>query len=64
AGDRKGGRGEVQAALDRAPDSADGVAEVLAAAVAWARSLGVDAEVALRDHTQARLLALPDPEEG
>lgn len=64
AGGARGGRGEVRAALDRAPDSAGGVAEVLAATVAWARSLGVDAEVALREHTQARLLALPDPEEG
>ncbi|MPY65666.1 MazG family protein [Deinococcus sp. SDU3-2] len=64
AGDAKGDRAGVQAALDRAPDSAGGVAEVLAATVAWARSLGVDAEVALREHTQARLLALPDPEEG
>lgn len=64
AGDAKGERGRVQAALDDAPDSAEGVAEVLAATVAWARSLGVDAEVALREHTQARLLALSDPEEG
>ncbi|MCP2013440.1 XTP/dITP diphosphohydrolase [Deinococcus sp. HSC-46F16] len=63
AGTAKGGRGGVRAALENAPDSAEGVAGVLAAAVAWARSLGVDAEVALREHTQARLLALPDPEE-
>lgn len=64
AGDARGERGEVRGTLDRAPDSAEGVAEVLAATVAWARSLGVDAEVALREHTQARLLALPDSEEG
>lgn len=57
-------RAGVQAALEQAPDSAAGVAEVLAAAVAWARALGVDPEVALREHTQARLLALPDPEAG
>jgi hypothetical protein len=36
------------------------VAEVLAAVVAWARTHGVDAELALRDHTTRTLQALPD----
>jgi len=36
------------------------VAEVLAAAVAWARSLGVDPEIALRAHTAQTLATLPD----
>ena len=60
AGRAKTGRDELAAALNTAPDSESGVAEVLAAAVAWARSLGVDPEVALRAHTARTLAALPD----
>lgn len=55
-----GHREDVSAALAAASDSAQGVAEVLAAAVAWARSQGVDPELALRDHTTRTLSALPD----
>jgi hypothetical protein len=62
AGQAKTGREAVEAALHAAPDTPQGVAEVLAAAVAWARSVGVDAEVALRERTQAQLAALPDPQ--
>jgi len=61
AGRAKGDREAVAAALHHAPDSAEGVAEVLAAVVAWARAAGVDAEVALRGRTAAALAALPDP---
>ncbi|GBF03921.1 nucleoside triphosphate pyrophosphohydrolase [Deinococcus aerius] len=64
AGSEKTGREGVEAALRGAPDTARGVAEVLSAVVAWARSLGVDPEVALREHTHAVLAALPDPEVG
>ncbi|MDV6376484.1 MazG family protein [Deinococcus arenicola] len=56
----RGGRDEIASALDAAPDSAQGVADVLAAVVAWARSQGLDAELALRDHTTRTLRALPD----
>ncbi|WP_102125010.1 MazG family protein [Deinococcus planocerae] len=62
AGRAKGGREGVEAALQGAPDSSEGVADVLAAVVAWARGLGVDAEVALRERTHGILTALPDPE--
>ncbi|WP_161881608.1 MazG family protein [Deinococcus alpinitundrae] len=48
----------LRQALDEAPDTEAGVAAVLAAAVAWARGLGVDPEVALRAHTDAQLRAL------
>lgn len=59
AGQAKGERAAVGAALQAAPDTAAGVAEVLAAAVAWARQLGVDPEIALRERTHAALSALP-----
>lgn len=62
AGRAKGNREAVGAALASAPDTEQGVADVLAAVVAWARGLGVDAEVALRGRTHAALAALPDPE--
>ncbi|WP_216319180.1 MazG nucleotide pyrophosphohydrolase domain-containing protein [Deinococcus aestuarii] len=62
AGRAKGGPGGVREALDAAPDTAEGVSDVLAAVVAWARGLGVDAEVALRERTHAALTSLPDPE--
>ncbi|AIZ45105.1 nucleoside triphosphate hydrolase [Deinococcus radiopugnans] len=55
-----GGRDQLSAALEAAPDTPQGVADVLAAAVAWARAHGVDAELALRDHTTRTLEALPD----
>ncbi|WP_019588242.1 MazG family protein [Deinococcus apachensis] len=60
----KTGREDVGATLQKAPDTTQGVAEVLSAVVAWAWSLGVDPEVALREHTHAFLAALPDPEAG
>ncbi|NTY01593.1 MazG family protein [Deinococcus sp. JMULE3] len=47
-------------AMQEAPDSAEGVAEVLAAVVAWARAAGVDAELTLRERTLTTLQALPD----
>lgn len=61
AGEEKAGREGVAAALHAAPDTAGGVADVLAAVVSWARAAGVDAELALRERTQAALAALPDP---
>lgn len=64
AGRVKGPADAARAALlttvQEASDSADGVADVLAAAVAWARSAGVDAELALRERSLATLRALPD----
>lgn len=56
----QGDRHAVLRALDVAPDSEEGVAEVLAAVVAWARSAGIDPEVALRSRTQQILEQLPD----
>lgn len=44
--------------LDGVPDTEAGVGALLAAAVAWARGLGVDPEVALRAHTDEQLRAL------
>lgn len=60
AGTPAGSRDALAARLAAAPDTAQGVAEVLAEAVAWARSLGVDPELALRAHAQATLAGLPD----
>ena len=60
AGIPQGDREALGAQLAAAPDTAQGVAEVLAAAVAWARALGVDPELALRGHVQATLERLPD----
>lgn len=56
---RRGTRADALHALNSADDTDAGVAGVLAAVVAWARSVGVDAEVALRAHTQAELQSLP-----
>ena len=53
-------RAAVAQAAAQAPDTAGGVADVLAAVVAWARSAGVDPELALRDRSLATLRALPD----
>ncbi|GGO28404.1 nucleoside triphosphate pyrophosphohydrolase [Deinococcus humi] len=55
-----GDRERIAAILEAASDSPQGVADVLAAVVAWARSQGVDAELALRDQTTRTLQALPD----
>jgi len=44
--------------LDEVPDTEAGVGALLAAAVAWARGLGIDPEVALRAHTDEQLRAL------
>jgi len=44
--------------LDEVPDTEAGVGALLAAAVAWARGLGVDPEVALRAHTDEQLRTL------
>ena len=54
----KTARSEVSAALGQVADDEAGVAQVLSAVVAWARQLGVDAEVALRAHTDAALREL------
>lgn len=53
-------RAAVAQAAAQAPDTAGGVADVLAAVVAWARSAGVDPELALRDRSLATLRGLPD----
>ena len=53
-------REALLAAAQAAPASADGVADVLEAVVAWARAAGVDAELALRERTLSSLRALPD----
>ncbi|WP_291432352.1 MazG family protein [Deinococcus sp.] len=53
-------RAAVAQAATQAPDTAPGVADVLAAVVTWARSAGVDPELALRDRSLATLRALPD----
>lgn len=60
AGQPKTGRDALADAVQRAPEDAAGVAEVLAAAVAWARSLGVDPETALRERTARTLATLPN----
>ncbi|MEF2277734.1 MazG family protein [Deinococcus sp. YIM 134068] len=62
AGQEKGDREGVRAALDADPDSPEGVADVLAAVIAWARGMDVNAEVTLRERTHALLTSLPDPE--
>ncbi|GGR55298.1 nucleoside triphosphate pyrophosphohydrolase [Deinococcus seoulensis] len=54
-------RAAVTQAAAQAPDTARGVADVLAAVVTWARSVGVDPELALRDRSLATLRALPGP---
>ena len=68
-GQPAGSRRAVEQALGRAPDTPAGVAEVLAAAVAWARAAGVNPEVALRERTAQALRAADvppgsGPEEG
>jgi len=64
AGRAKVGREGAEVALREAPDTAQGVAEVLAAVVAWARSAGVDPEITLRERTSSLLRNLPGPEAG
>ncbi|WP_135228345.1 MazG family protein [Deinococcus fonticola] len=60
AGHAKTGREAVEQTLGNADETEEGVAEVLTAVVSWARSLGVDAEVALRARTARTLAALSD----
>ncbi|MFC4639531.1 MazG family protein [Deinococcus hohokamensis] len=57
-----GDREDLQRALSAAPNSEEGVAQVLAAVVAWARAVGADPEVALRAQTARTLEALDEPE--
>ncbi|MFW8625485.1 MazG family protein [Deinococcus sp. ME38] len=56
-------RAAVTQAAAQAPDTAQGVADVLAAVVTWARSVGVDPELALRDQSLTTLRALPGTED-
>ncbi|MDO4264509.1 MAG: MazG nucleotide pyrophosphohydrolase domain-containing protein [Deinococcus sp.] len=58
-----GSRAALLAVAGEAPDTAEGVAAVLAAAVAWARAAGVNPELTLRDHT-ARTFAGAAPVGG
>lgn len=58
-GQRQAGRADLDLTLDTAPENAAGVAAVLGAVVAWARSLGVDPELALREHTNTLLHSAP-----
>lgn len=62
AGQAKTGREGIVQALGSADESEAGVAEVLSAVVAWARSLGLDAEVALRARTAQMLASIPTDE--
>lgn len=64
AGLATGEREAVAKVLAQAPDTEAGVAEVLASVVAWARSLGIDAEVALRSRSAQTLAALPTEASG
>ncbi|GGR29615.1 MazG family protein [Deinococcus ruber] len=60
-------RADLEQTILRATPDEHGVAEVLAAAVGWARSLGIDPELALRAHTGRTLNALsvtPDSTEN
>ena len=51
----KGSREGVEDVLEFATNDADGVAQVLEAVVAWARSIGVDAELALRERVDTQV---------
>jgi XTP/dITP diphosphohydrolase len=51
----KGSRDDVAGALKTATDDASSVAAVLEAVIAWSRSVGVNAEVALREALEARV---------
>lgn len=62
AGQAKTGREGIVQALGSAEESEAGVAEVLSAVVAWARSLDLDAEVALRARTAQMLASIPTDE--
>lgn len=62
AGQAKTGREGIVQALGSADESEAGVAEVLSAVVAWARSLDLDAEVALRARTAQMLASIPTDE--
>ncbi|GHF97935.1 nucleoside triphosphate pyrophosphohydrolase [Deinococcus piscis] len=50
-----GSRASLLRAIEEAPETAEGIGAVLAAAVAWARAAGVNPELALRDHTARTL---------
>lgn len=63
AGQPQTEREAMMQVLGNADETEAGVAEVLAAVVSWARSLNVDAEVALRAHTARTLAALPSEAE-
>ncbi|ULH15214.1 MazG family protein [Deinococcus sp. KNUC1210] len=54
----------LEQAIHRATPDEHGVAEVLAAVVGWARSLGIDPELALRAHTGRTLDALSAASDG
>lgn len=56
--DARAAREALEQALAGADGDAQAVADVLGAAVAWARALGVDAELALRDRTSRTLAEL------
>ncbi|MDP9763212.1 MazG family protein [Deinococcus enclensis] len=56
--DARAAREALEQALAGADGDAHAVADVLGAAVAWARALGVDAELALRDRTSRTLAEL------
>lgn len=61
--DARAAREALEQALAGADGDAQAVADVLGAAVAWARALGVDPELALRDRT-SRTLAKLDRADG
>ncbi len=56
--DARAAREALEQALAGADGDAHAVSDVLGAAVAWARALGVDAELALRDRTSLTLAEL------
>ncbi len=51
----RGSRSVVAGAVQRADETTEGVADVLEAVVNWARDLGVNPEVALRERLSARV---------
>lgn len=51
----KGSRATAQHALETASDDAAGVADALEAVIAWARGLGINPEVALRERLESQL---------
>ncbi|GEM46153.1 MazG family protein [Deinococcus cellulosilyticus] len=59
----KGTKDGVQQALQSAPESEEGVVQVLEAVIAWARSLDVNPEIALRARTEQRIAHALNPAE-